>query len=140
MQIESSARTHVGKCIYQVTLCGLLSERPALYVHILPDRCFILKNTLTAFKSAFCNALHQSSTLMGVLNGKFLYRDLEQSRYFYPNRLTLRSRQVVPFISSCIMCSLGIKHKTLALLVMLHCLSYRNVMAINVMHIINDNK
>lgn len=35
---------------------------------------------------------------------------------------------------------LGIKHKTLALLAMLYCLSYGNVMAINVMHIINDNK
>ncbi len=58
MQIESSALMHVGKCIYQVTLCGLLNEHPALYVYILPDRCFILKITLTAFKSAFCNALH----------------------------------------------------------------------------------
>ncbi len=38
------------------------------------------------------------------------------------------------------MCSLGIKHKTLALLAMLYCLSYGNVMAVNVMHIINDNK
>lgn len=62
---------------------------------------------------------------MGFLNGQFLYRYLEQSKLY-----------LLSVHASCA----PIKPKPLALLAMLYCLSYRNVMAINVMHVINFNK
>lgn len=62
---------------------------------------------------------------VGFLNGQFLYRYLEQSKLY-----------ILSVHASCA----PIKHKPLALLAMLYYLSYRNVMAINVIHVIYDNK